>query len=144
MLDKWRQRSQSIPRVQAALLLGQLVHFLMPLGIGQSYQRDFVSQSCESQGEERGLLDPVMKCREEKNVLTRRRFFNKRFDPCHRARQRRLQTQKIIVILAGAILLAECVIQLGGERQFANEIAEGGFVEHIVLATETTELFENS
>jgi hypothetical protein len=36
------------------------------------------------------------------------------------------------VILAGAVLLPKRVIELGGERQFANEIAERGFIEHNV------------
>jgi hypothetical protein len=34
------------------------------------------------------------------------------------------------VIPAGAVLLPKDVIEFGGERQFANEIAEGGFIEH--------------
>jgi hypothetical protein len=34
------------------------------------------------------------------------------------------------VILAVAVLLPEHVIQFGSERQFANEVTEGSFVEH--------------
>jgi len=32
------------------------------------------------------------------------------------------------VVFAGAVLLPKGVIQLGSKRQFAQEIAEGGFV----------------
>jgi hypothetical protein len=35
------------------------------------------------------------------------------------------------MILAGAILLPKHVIKFGGERQFANKVAEGIFVEHV-------------
>jgi hypothetical protein len=37
------------------------------------------------------------------------------------------------VIFASAVLLPKCIIELGGERQFAKEIAEGSFIEHDFL-----------
>jgi hypothetical protein len=34
------------------------------------------------------------------------------------------------VILSGAIPLSERVIELGGERQFTNEVAQRSFIKH--------------
>ena len=72
---------------------------------------------------------------EEKNVLAGTStslsgILNKRRNLFDRMRQLLLQTRKIIVIFAQAVLLPEGIIQFGSERQFANEVAERGFVEH--------------
>ena len=37
------------------------------------------------------------------------------------------------MILAGATFLSKCVIEFGSKRQFAKEVAEGGFIKHIFL-----------
>ena len=130
MLNERRKRGKSVTCVQGALSLGQLVHLLVPFGVGESHQRDFVSQPGKCKREECRLFDPVMERGEEENVLSRLCMLNEGPHLLHRRRQRFRQTAKVIVILAGTILLPERVIELGSQRQLANEVAEGVFVEH--------------
>src|SRR5688572_27568948 len=104
----------------------------MPLGIRKGQQRDFVSQSRKREGKIGSLFDPVMKRGEEKNVLSRLCIFNEWLDLLDRVRQGFRQARKIVVILASAILLPESIIELGSERQFTDEVAERGFIEHIM------------
>jgi hypothetical protein len=73
-----------------------------------------------------------MKRGKEEDVLARSGILEKRFHLLHSIGQRLLQPRKIVVIFASAVLLPKRIIELGGERQFANEVAERCFVEHNV------------
>ena len=63
---KWRE---GVAGVKSALTLSQLIHFLVPFGIGKSHQCDFVSQPREGERNVRGLFDPVVEGGEEKNIF---------------------------------------------------------------------------
>src|SRR5215211_3396180 len=133
--------------MQNTLLLGQLVHFLMPLRVGQSQQGDFMSQSGKREGKESCLFDPVMKCGEEKNILSWLCILNKRLNLLHRLWQRVPYPGEVIVVLASAVppCVPQHIIEFGSQRQFANEIPEGGFVEHVFChrVTEILSFFES-
>ena len=63
---KWRE---GVTSVEDALTLSQFIHLFVPFGIGQSHQRDFMSQPREREGDVRGLFDPVVEGGEEKNIF---------------------------------------------------------------------------
>ena len=113
----------------------------MPFGVRQSHQRDFVTETCEREGDVRGLFDPVVEGGEEEDVfycVLRIAYWvlQDRFDCFNGLRERFFQTRKIEVIFAGAVFLPKRVIEFGGERQFAKKIAESVFCEHNILVVE--------